>query len=156
MPFVPSALAQPVGINSANSCRHKSDDEGHHHQPSAQEHRCRNRSNHSNELDRALSVTQPEIFNTDQGSQYTSAVFTSRLKEANVRISMDGKGRAFDNIMIERLWRSVKYEEVYLKDYTSVHDCRRSLAAYFQFYNHERRHQSLDCRTPSDVYQAGV
>ena len=107
-------------------------------------------------LDRALSATQPEIFNTDQGSQYTSGPFTSRLKEASVRISMDGKGRAFDNIMIERLWRSVKYEEVYLKDYTSVQDCRRSLAVYFQFYNHERRHQSLDCRTPWDVYQAGV
>jgi putative transposase len=107
-------------------------------------------------LDRALSARQPQIFNTDQGSQYTSESFTSRLKEACVRISMDGKGRAFDNIMIERLWRSVKYEEVYLKDYASVLDCRRSLAAYFQFYNHERRHQGLDCRTPWDVYQAGV
>ena len=107
-------------------------------------------------LDRALSARQPKIFNTDQGSQYTSDSFTARLKEARVRISMDGKGRAFDNIMIERLWRSVKYEEVYLKDYASVQDCRRSLAAYFQFYNHERRHQSLDCRTPWDVYQAGV
>ena len=73
-----------------------------------------------------------------------------------MRISMDGKGRAFDNIMIERLWRSVKYEEVYLKDYASVQDCRRSLAAYFQFYNQERRHQGLECRTPWDVYQAGV
>lgn len=107
-------------------------------------------------LDRALWAAQPEIFNTDQGSQYTSDSFTSRLKEASVRISMDGKGRAFDNIMIERLWRSVKYEEVYLKDYVSVQDCRRSLAAYFQFYNHERRHQGLACRTPWDVYQMGV
>jgi putative transposase len=99
---------------------------------------------------------KPEIFNTDQGSQYTSALFTDRLKEASVRISMDGKGRAFDNIMIERLWRSVKYEEVYLKDYGSVQDCRRSLAAYFEFYNRERRHQGLECRTPWDVYQAGA
>ena len=107
-------------------------------------------------LDRALETRQPEIFNTDQGSQYTSTSFTGRLKEASVRISMDGKGRAFDNIMIERLWRSVKYEEVYLKDYGSVQDCRRSLAAYFEFYNRERRHQSLECRTPWDVYQAGA
>jgi len=107
-------------------------------------------------LDHSLATRRPEIFNTDQGSQYTSEAFTSRLKKAGVRISMDGKGRAFDNIMIERLWRSVKYEEVYLKDYASVQDCRRSLAAYFQFYNHERRHQSLDRRTPWDVYQAGV
>jgi putative transposase len=105
-------------------------------------------------LDRALEVRQPQIFNTDQGSQYTSASFTGRLKEACVRISMDGKGRAFDNIMIERLWRSVKYEEVYLKDYGSVQDCRRSLAAYFEFYNRERRHQGLECRTPWNVYQA--
>jgi len=107
-------------------------------------------------LDRALWASQPKIFNTDQGSQYTSDSFTSRLKEASVRISMDGKGRAFDNIMIERLWRSVKYEEVYLKDYGSVQDCRRSLAAYFEFYNRERRHQGLECRTPWDVYQAGA
>jgi putative transposase len=107
-------------------------------------------------LDRALEVRQPQIFNTDQGSQYTSTLFTGRLKEACVRISMDGKGRAFDNIMIERLWRSVKYEEVYLKDYGSVWDCRRSLAAYFEFYNRERRHQGLECRTPWDVYQAAA
>lgn len=107
-------------------------------------------------LDRALADAQPQIFNTDQGSQYTSESFTSRLKEACVRISMDGKGRAFDNIMIERLWRSVKYEEVYLKDYVSVQDCRRSLAAYFEFYNRERRHQGLGCRTPWDVYRAGA
>jgi putative transposase len=107
-------------------------------------------------LDRALEGGQPLIFNTDQGSQYTGASFTGRLKEACVRISMDGKGRAFDNIMIERLWRSVKYEEVYLKDYRSVQECRRSLAVYFEFYNRERRHQGLGCRTPWDVYQAAA
>jgi putative transposase len=107
-------------------------------------------------LDRALSSNQPKIFNTDQGSQFTSDLLTSRLKEAGVRISMDGKGRAFDNIMIERLWRSVKYEEVYLKDDASVYDCRQSLAAYFQFTTTNAGHQSLDRRTPWDVYQAGV
>jgi putative transposase len=107
-------------------------------------------------LERALLPTRPRIFNTDQGSQFTSESFTSRLKESEVRISMDGKGRAFDNIMIERLWRSVKYEEVYLKDYGSVAECRRSLAAYFEFYNRERRHQGLGCRTPWDVYQAAA
>ena len=105
-------------------------------------------------LDRALAKAKPEIFNTDQGSQFTSEQFTGRLLEAEVRISMDGKGRAFDNIMIERLWRTVKYEEVYLKDYESMAACRRSLAAYFEFYNRGRRHQSLECRTPWDVYQA--
>ena len=105
-------------------------------------------------LNRALEVKKPQIFNTDQGSQYTCDSFTGCLKEACVQISMDGKGRAFDNIMIERLWRSVKYEEVYLKDYLSVQDCRQSLAAYFEFYNRERRHQGLGCRTPWDMYQA--
>jgi putative transposase len=104
----------------------------------------------------SLIIGTEGIFNTDQGSQYTGASFTGRLKEACVRISMDGKGRAFDNIMIERLWRSVKYEEVYLKDYGSVQDCRRSLAVYFEFYNRERRHQGLGCRTPWDVYQAAA
>jgi putative transposase len=107
-------------------------------------------------LDNALERGRPEIFNTDQGSQYTSSDFTGRLKQADIRISMDGRGRCFDNIMIERLWRSVKYEEVYLKDYNSVRDCRESLRAYFQFYNHERRHQRLERRTPWEVYQTGV
>ena len=107
-------------------------------------------------LNRALSGSRPEIFNTDQGSQYTSAEFTGRLQEAGVRISMDGRGRAFDNIMIERLWRSVKYEEVYLKDYASVGECRRNLRSYFEFYNHERRHQGLGRRTPWEVYQSGA
>jgi len=107
-------------------------------------------------LDHALERGRPEIFNTDQGSQYTSGDFIGRLKQDDIRISMDGRGRCFDNIMIERLWRSVKYEEVYLKDYDSVRDCREALRAYFQFYNHERRHQSLERRTPWDVYHSGV
>ena len=107
-------------------------------------------------LDRALERSRPDIFNTDQGSQYTSDDFTGRLEEEEIRISMDGRGRCFDNIMIERLWRSVKYEEVYLKDYVSVRECRDSLNDYFTFYNHERRHQSLACRTPWNVYQSGV
>jgi len=107
-------------------------------------------------LDRALERSRPEIFNTDQGCQYTSHQFTDRLKESGVRISMDGRGRCFDNIMIERLWRSVKYEEVYLNEYASVWDCRDALRTYFEFYNHERRHQGLDRRTPRDVYQSGV
>jgi len=106
-------------------------------------------------LERALQGARPRIFNTDQGSQFSSESFTGRLKEAEVQISMDGKGRAFDNIMIERLWRSVKYEEVYLKDYASVAACRRDLASYFEFYNRERRHQGLECRTPWEVYQTG-
>jgi putative transposase len=105
-------------------------------------------------LDRALERSRPEIFNTDQGSQYTSSAFTDRLAQSGIRISMDGRGRCFDNIMIERLWRSVKYEEVYLKDYSSVHECRESLRAYFTFYNQERRHQSLGRRTPHEVYHS--
>lgn len=107
-------------------------------------------------LERALERSRPEIFNTDQGSQYTSHQFTGRLKEAGIRISMDGRGRVFDNIMIERLWRSVKQEEVYLKEYVSVWDCRTQLGAYFEFYNHERRHYGLDRRTPWSVYTQGV
>ena len=106
--------------------------------------------------DRALEGSRLEIFNTDQGSQYTSDDFTGWLKQDDIRISMDGRGRCFDNIMIERLWRSVKYEEVYLKDYVSVWECREALRVYFAFYNHERRHQSLARRTPWEVYQAGV
>jgi len=107
-------------------------------------------------LDRALERSRPEIFNTDQGCQYTSHEFTGRLKESGIEISMDGRGRAFDNIMIERLWRSVKYEEVYLKEYASVRDCRNALRQYFEFYNHQRRHQGLGRRTPWDVYQTGA
>lgn len=103
-------------------------------------------------LEEALSKGQPEIFNTDQGVQFTSAGFTSLLEHAQVRISMDGRGRCFDNIMVERLWRSVKYEEVYLKDYQQVRDATRGLGDYFPFYNLERGHQSLDYRTPYEVY----
>lgn len=103
----------------------------------------------------ALAVGRPEIFNTDQGCQYTSAGFTQVLEEAQVRISMDGKGRAFDNIMIERLWRTVKYEEVFLKDYEHLFAARDSLGDYFEFYNEERRHSSLEGRTPAAVYWEG-
>ena len=103
-------------------------------------------------LNKALGRGQPEIFNTDQGSQFTAHTFTSRLLEANIRISMDGRGRALDNIFVERLWRSVKYEDIYLKDYASVPTLERGLLDYFQFYNHERPHQSLAYRTPAEVY----
>ena len=103
-------------------------------------------------LNYALTGRAPEIFNTDQGSQFTSEVFTDRLKEAGIQISMDGRGRTFDNIMIERLWRSVKYEEVYLKDYEDFIDARKGLSAYFLFYNNERPHQSLGSRPPVEVY----
>ena len=103
-------------------------------------------------LDEALGQATPEIFNTDQGSQFTATAFTSRLETAGVAISMDGRGRAIDNVFIERLWRSVKYEEVYLKDYASGWEAEASLAAYFRFYDEERIHQSLGYRTPADVY----
>lgn len=103
-------------------------------------------------LDRAMSQARPEIFNTDQGVQFTSNEFTSRLKAAEIRISWDGRGRALDNIFVERLWRSVKYEEVYIKDYQSVPEAASNLRAYFEFYNHERIHQALDYQTPAQVY----
>ncbi len=94
----------------------------------------------------------PEIFNTDQGSQFTSDDFTQVLNEHEIAISMDGRGRWMDNVFIERLWRSVKYEEVYLKAYEGMPDTRRSLGRYFDFYNQRRRHQSLDKQTPDAVY----
>jgi putative transposase len=103
-------------------------------------------------LEEALAISQPEIFNSDQGSQFTSTEFTERLETAGVRISMDGRGRVFDNIFIERLWRSVKYEEVYLHSYESVRDARNGLARYFRLYNTERLHEALDYRTPHEVY----
>jgi putative transposase len=106
-------------------------------------------------LDEALSRSAPEVFNTDQGSQFTAQAFTGRLQEAGVAISMDGRGRALDNVFIERLWRSVKYEEVYLRDYGSVREAEASLRSYFTFYNNRRRHQSLDYRTPAAVYAEG-
>jgi putative transposase len=103
-------------------------------------------------LRRALAVGRPEIFNSDQGSQFTSEAFTGMLQDAGVAISMDGRGRAFDNIFVERLWRSVKYEEVYIKDYGVVDEARRGLSDYFALYNTERLHQSLGYKTPAEVY----
>jgi putative transposase len=97
---------------------------------------------------------RPEIFNTDQGAQFTSAEFTGRLISHSIQISMDGRGRALDNVFVERLWRSVKYEEVYLKDYEDTHAVVTGLRAYFDFYNHERRHQSLGYATPAEVYRS--
>jgi putative transposase len=105
-------------------------------------------------LEQALRRGQPEIFNSDQGSQFTSSDFTHRLEEAAVQISMDGRGRFLDNIFVERLWRSVKYEEVYLKDYRGVPDAKENLGRYFGFYNTERLHESLNYKTPAIVYAA--
>ena len=103
-------------------------------------------------LEEALTISRPEIFNTDQGSQFTSRAFTGRLEEAQITISMDGCGRAFDNIFIERLWRSVKYEEVFLHDYTDVGHARQRLGQYFDFYNNTRLHQALGYATPTERY----
>lgn len=103
-------------------------------------------------LDDALKISTPDIFNTDQGSQFTSAEFTGRLEDEGIKISMDGRGRALDNIFVERLWRTVKYEEVYLKSYRTVEEARASLDVYFRSYNRERIHESLDYRTPFEVY----
>jgi len=103
-------------------------------------------------LECALHLSKPEIFNTDQGSQFTSDDFTGLLESMGIKISMDGRGRALDNIFVERLWRSVKYEEVYLHSYNTVKEAKAGLARYFQFYNTERLHQSLDYKTPSEVY----
>lgn len=105
-------------------------------------------------LEWALVKARPEIFNTDQGSQFTSLDFTSRLEASGIRVSMDGKGRALDNVFVERLWRSVKYEEVYLKDYQSVSEAIEGLDRYFEFYNRERLHQALDYRTPESLWLA--
>jgi putative transposase len=103
-------------------------------------------------LDQALGHGHPEIFNTDQGVQFTSQAFTARLKEGGIRISMDGRGRALDNVFVERLWRTVKYEEVYLRDYQTVWEARHGLAHYFVFYNEARLHQALGYRPPAAVY----
>ena len=107
-------------------------------------------------LKEALSQGQPDIFNTDQGSQFTSTDFTDTLLKAGVQISMDGKGRVFDNIFIERLWRSVKVEEVYLRDYQTIAEARYYLGRYFAFYNNERLHQALGYRSPAEVYGVAV
>lgn len=103
-------------------------------------------------LEKALGLSSPEIFNSDQGSQFTSLEFTGLLEKLGVAISMDGRGRAMDNIFVERLWRTVKYEEVYLKSYETVAEARESLARYFLFYNTERLHESLGYWTPREVY----
>ena len=107
-------------------------------------------------LDEALSRGRPEIFNTDQGSQFTSREYTGRLEGAGVAVSRDGRGRALDNVFVERLWRSVKYEDIYIKDYEWVPDLESGLRAYFRFYDEDRPHQSLGYRTPGEVYRAGV
>jgi putative transposase len=103
-------------------------------------------------LETALRGGRPEIFNTDQGAQFTSQAFTERLRQGGVQISMDGRGRALDNVFVERLWRTVKYEEVYLREYNTVREAQQGLRCYFGFYNDERLHQALGYRTPAAVY----
>jgi putative transposase len=103
-------------------------------------------------LEKALAQNIPKIFNSDQGSQFTSMAFTGRLEKEGILVSQDGRGRALDNIFVERLWRSVKYEEVYLKGYTSVIEALRGLEEYFDFYNNERLHQSLNYQTPAMIH----
>lgn len=103
-------------------------------------------------VDEALSQARPVIWNSDQGSQFTSPQYIQRLEDHQVQISMDGRGRALDNVFVERLWRSVKYEEVYLQEYETPRMARQGLGRYFNFYNFERSHQSLEYRTPADLY----
>src|SRR4051794_32469668 len=107
-------------------------------------------------LEEALRTGNPEVFNTDQGVQFTAEAFTGRLEAAGVAVSMDGRGRASDNVFVERLWRSVKYEDIYIKDYERVCDVASGLSAYFRFYDEERPRQSLDYSTPGEVYRAGL
>jgi len=107
-------------------------------------------------LDAALTMGRPEIFNTDLGSQFTARKYTGRLEEAGIAVSRDGRGRALDNVFVERLWRSVKYEDIYIKDYEYVPELEMGLSAYFRFYDEERPHQSLGYRTPAEVYRAGI
>ena len=104
-------------------------------------------------MGRALSEARPAICNSDQGSHFTSPQFVRLLEDANVRVSMDGRGRALDNVFVERLWRSVKYEEVYIRGYENPRGARQSLGRYLEYYNHERPHQALGYRTPYEVYQ---
>jgi putative transposase len=106
-------------------------------------------------LEEALGRGRPEVFNTDQGVQFTAAAWTGRLEAAGIQVSMDGKGRCLDNVFVERLWRSVKYEDVYLCSYESVPELQRGLGRYFAYYNGQRLHQSLAYRTPEVVYRAG-
>jgi putative transposase len=105
-------------------------------------------------LDEALGRGRPEVFNTDQGVQFTAEAFTSRLLSAGVAVSMDGRGRCLDNVFVERLWRTVKYEDIYLRGYEAVPELEQGLGRYFRFYNHERLHQSLAYRTPALVYDS--
>ena len=105
-------------------------------------------------LKKALVISKPKIFNSDQGVQFTSREFTDCLKQNDIAISMDGRGRAHDNIFIERLWRSVKWEEVYLKDYEIVKQAVSGISTYFSFYNKERPHQALNYKFPCEVYSA--
>jgi putative transposase len=107
-------------------------------------------------LGEALKGRKPEMFNTDQGCQFSSVGFTSQLLDLEVKVSMTGKGHVFDNIFVERLWRSVKYEEVYLHDYDNGQEARAGLGRYFEFYNTERPHQALRYQTPLDVYTHGL
>jgi putative transposase len=107
-------------------------------------------------LEEALQVGCPEVFNSDQGVQFTSSAFTSRLETAGAKVSMDGKGRCLDNVLVERLWRTVKYEEVYLWRHETVPALQAGLTRYFSFYNRERRHQSLANRTPAEVFGEGL
>ena len=107
-------------------------------------------------LKTALTIATPEIFNTDQGVQFTARGFTTTLEAVGSTISMDGRGRAFDNIFIERLWRSVKYEDIYINDYATVLALDQGLQRYFSFYNHDRPHQSLEYRVPAEVHFAEV
>jgi putative transposase len=106
-------------------------------------------------LEEALGLGRPEVFNTDQGVQFTAEAFTGRLLSAGVAVSMDGRGRCLDNVFVERLWRSVKYENIYLHGYESVPELEHGLACYWPFYNHERPHQALHYRTPAEVYVSG-
>jgi putative transposase len=107
-------------------------------------------------LEEALSQGRPEIFNTDRGSQFTARDYTSRLEEAGIAVSQDGRGRALDNVFVERLWRSVKYEDIYIKNYDLVPELESGLRSYFWFYDEERPHSSLDYQTPGEVYRAGI
>jgi putative transposase len=104
-------------------------------------------------LEEALRSGRPEVFNTDQGVQFTAEAFTGRLLSAGVAVSMDGRGRALDNVFVERLWRTVKYEDIYIRGYEAVPELQRGLARYFAFYNQERLHQSLGYETPVVVYR---
>jgi putative transposase len=105
-----------------------------------------------NALEKALQIGKPEIFNSDQGAQFTDVTFTSILNYNNIKISMDGRGRALDNVFIERLWRTLKYEDIYLKDYSNAQELRSGVEKYFNYYSYERPHSSLDNKTPYGVF----